>query len=367
MPDGPKQLPVGALLVAIAALASGPILTGQGAGAALALLPAEEVWQIRLADLPSASGAMDAARVYVPLTSGDVAALERATGALVWTQRLESRSAPLADGQALYVAAADGLHALDPSTGESRWTAPLDASTREMILAADDLLVVPLRTGGLAAMRRVDGRPAWTQALEGRIVTSLAADAGTLYAASADGQVTAIATDEGRVRWQRPLTGSPAPPALARDRVFIGTTGSSLFALNPRNGRPRWRWSLGGTVAGVVADDDFVYVATLDNLLRAFNRGNGHERWRQPLATRPLAPPRLAGDHLVVTGVDPAISLFLAATGTPVGTYAAPDQTLVQGEPLIDPQPDSGSVTIVLVLRDGRVIGLRSQSTSSGD
>jgi len=102
-------------------------------------------------------------------------------------------------------------------------------------------------------VHRSGGEVAWMQMLEGRSVTSLAADADTLYAASADDQITAITIDEGRVKWEQSLTGVPAPPVLARDRVFVGTSGSALHALDPRNGRTRWRWSLGATVTGILA------------------------------------------------------------------------------------------------------------------
>jgi outer membrane protein assembly factor BamB len=326
----------------------------------LPLLPAEEVWQVILPALPAAGGAMDALRTYVPLVSGEIVALDRPTGSTLWRAAGATALPPVAEGETVYVAAADGLYALAAGTGTIRWMAPAEPAAAAPILASG-VLLAPQRPGGVLAIGQADGQPLWRQPLDGTAVVAVTAAAQTIFVAGADARVTALAAADGRVIWQRVLDGAPATLTAARDRLFVGTTDHRLYALDPRSGRTRWDWSLAGAVVGAVADDHRVYVATLDTLFRSFNRGNGHQRWRQALPTRPLAPPRLLGSELVITGVDPALSTFRADTGAPLATYTTPDAVLVQGWPLLDPDAAPADVHLVVVLRDGRVVGLRRE------
>jgi hypothetical protein len=60
----------------------------------------------------------------------------------------------------------------------------------------------------------------------------------------------------------------------------------------------------------------------------------------------------------VVSGSGPALSTFHADTGAAISTWSAPAGTLLQGPPLID-DPAPFRVAIVVVFRDGQVVGLR--------
>src|SRR5579862_6710155 len=79
---------------------------------ALPLLPIEPQWIALLDSQPSAPGVMDASRVYIPLQPEEVVALDRFTGAKLWTHDVESSWAPVLAADTLYIAASDELHAL---------------------------------------------------------------------------------------------------------------------------------------------------------------------------------------------------------------------------------------------------------------
>jgi hypothetical protein len=117
----------------------------------------------------------------------------------------------------------------------------------------------------------------------------------------------------------------------------------------------------GGDVTGVVVDEDVAYVVSLDNIVRALNRGNGNQRWKTELPTRPILPPRVFFGTVVVTGLAPAVSTFAAKDGMAVATWAPPPpaDAELQGPPLIDGFLDPFGVAMVVILRDGRVIGVR--------
>jgi hypothetical protein len=105
-----------------------------------------------------------------------------------------------------------------------------------------------------------------------------------------------------------------------------------------------------------------VFYASLDNIVRGLNRGNGNQRWKKPTPTRPVLPPRLVRDDVLIVGLDPALSTFDAKTGTPGGMYSAP--AALAGEPLIDPDFHPFEVAAVIIMRDGRIVALRPQSVA---
>src|SRR4030095_2558872 len=106
------------------------------------LLPADVVWMLTLPDPPSAGGAMDGQRVYIPLSSGRIVGLDRKTGEMVWMREIESAWPPVADGDTVYVVASDALHALDAETGDTKWRSPIEHMAIAPISASGAVVVV---------------------------------------------------------------------------------------------------------------------------------------------------------------------------------------------------------------------------------
>ena len=77
------------------------------------LVGTEAAWTVTLPAPPSAPGALDDRRVYVPLRSNLLVALDRETGVLAWSRALETASPLLAADDSLYVDAGDRIQALN--------------------------------------------------------------------------------------------------------------------------------------------------------------------------------------------------------------------------------------------------------------
>jgi outer membrane protein assembly factor BamB len=145
-------------------------------------------------------------------TAGDFKLLDAATGAEIWSQRLDAGSAvhgligsPASDGRRLYVPSASpplGLIALGLD-GRVAWT----AGTRQPVYGR------PALGGGVAVFAT-----------------------GEVFGDQSSGEVMAVASADGRVLWRRPepaaLLGSPA---LAGGEVVIGDTAGTLLAFRPRS------------------------------------------------------------------------------------------------------------------------------------
>ena len=325
------------------------------------LLPAEQAWLVTLPAPPSAGGVMDADRVYVPLQNEQVVALDRETGETRWMRGIETAWPPVLGAGRVYIAASDELHALDPETGATIWRVPMPQPLLAPQTFDSGWLLGVHERGDVIALRAADGREIWRRRVgngDAPMAGPVPGERDAFYLTLDDGTVVALSLVDGRILWQQQIPGRPSPPAWAPGRIYVGSTDNYFYAFDSEDGKPEWKWRSGGDVIGAAADDEFVYVASLDNIIRALNRGNGNQRWRKDTGTRPLGPPVAVGRLAIAPGVMPMLSAFDARTGAPAGTYVAPGD--LQGRPLLDPDPKPFTVTAVLVLRHGQVVGLNS-------
>ena len=305
----------------------------------------------------SAAGTLDAQRVYVPLQSGQLVALNRETGATEWSVPLMSSWAPMISEGVLYAASASELLALDAASGDPLWRVNLDAELMVAPALQGNMIVVLLKPDQLRAVRLSDGSEAWRRAIPVPSASpSMGADATGVVVASGN-RVSRFTSSDGQLAWERELGGSLSTPFIAGDRVFVGSTDNYLYALDTGTGRLLWRFGTGGDVVGATADDRFVYFAALDNLLRALRRGNGNQVWKRDLSTRTIAPPSTFGGIVVVSGNNPAMAAFNATTGDPIDKLELAAD--VQGIPLVDAAPRPFRVAMIVITKDGRAIGLR--------
>jgi eukaryotic-like serine/threonine-protein kinase len=192
------------------------------------LLPAEPAWQVTLPFPPSAGVAMDETRVYVPLEGEHFAAINRETGATLWTVDIESVWPPLVHDSVVFLAASDELHALDAATGNRRWRVPLGRGAMAPMAMTQDMLVVLVAPDEVWAFRQSDGERLWVRALGGRSGrASMAVNASGIYVALVDRIIRVMPTD-GSVRWDRMLPGAMTSVSVAKDRVFAGSTSIEI-------------------------------------------------------------------------------------------------------------------------------------------
>lgn len=331
------------------------------------LLPVEQAWLRRLDALPAASGALDRDRVYIPLQEGGTVALDRETGDVRWRNPLGGiRPLVLAPSLVITINTAEVI-ALNRATGAIEWRVTLPSNATSPALTTGNLLVLALENGAVIALNTTDnGSIAWASRLgDLPAPVAFAADESAVYVTTGDSRVVALARASGLQVWSVTIPGTLSPPAVGKDRVFVGSTRNMFVALNASNGKMAWRWTaemIGGDIAGAAVDGDVTFFVGLDNLLHAVNRSNGNQRWKQATPTRPIAPPMAFGGVVAVFGVSPAVATFDARTGAPIGTYVVPSDPGTAPSPrplLVDPDLQPFRVAMVAVTADGRAIGLR--------
>lgn len=191
---------------------------------------------------------------YSTTVAGVVTASDRETGVPVWRRRLPGLVAPggalAVDARARVVAtvwlARDGrfgLDALDAATGTRRYRVDLGAGPPPTaVAAARGLLVVG--DGSAPAVRAVDaatGAPRWSTPSPAGFdpVTVPAVRRGLVALADAAGNLAAYDLAGGVRRWSRPL-GLPVPgahPVLAGGRVALATWEGDVVLASAATGR----------------------------------------------------------------------------------------------------------------------------------
>ena len=321
-----------------------------------ALFPLEEAWMITLPAPPAAPAARDGSHVYVPLASESLVALDWASGDMIWSTNLKATSAPVTANGVVYIGAGTSILALDAASGDTRWTANTDA-TQLLCLAGTRLIAVSSST--LRAFDAASGMAQWTQHLDDAgAPVGAQASGDALVVSFAKGAVRRLSLDDGHVIWTRSVEPRPGPPLVARNTAYVGSADNRFYALAIKDGKVRWTWRTGGAVTGAAADAKSVYYTGLDAVVRAVNPGNGNQKWKHDIGTRAVAPPVALDGSVLIAGLTPLLSGFAPLTGQPQGTFDLPGD--VHGVPLVSDTLVPRTVSVAVVLKDGRAYGLRS-------
>ncbi len=176
-------------------------------------------------------------------------ALNAATGAKIWSRRLDNMSmtTPVVARGLVFVGA-----------GNQQFTSAQQA--RVLHLASRHVL---RGTGPCAvyALNARTGRIVWKYATQGEDMPSAVYHRGVVYAATGGGHVYAFHARGGGVLWKRSIGSyvSMSSPALSGGMLYVsGAHPYNVYALNARSGRVAWSVGLPGVFAG--SDDCSVAV-----------------------------------------------------------------------------------------------------------
>jgi outer membrane protein assembly factor BamB len=327
----------------------------------LPLFPLRVRWSTELEAPPSAGIASDNTRVFVPLTTGGVLAVDAASGATAWRADVTTTLRPaVADGQ-VYVVGGDALQALDAGTGRAVWRVPLTSAVSAPLVARSGWIIAALQSGEVLALRGADGTVVWRETLAAAVTTAPAINGDRVYLPGSDGLVRALAINTGETIWTQALGGAIVSIAPLGTRVYVGSSDNYFYCLDDGKGRVRWRWRAGADPIGAaIADDERVYFSSLDTVVRALDRGHGAQRWRQPLPWRPRSGPLRVGNTLVAAGIAVDLRGYALDTGTPVGEYALTENRLevLEGVPVVIERAALPGDFLVAAIADGRLVAL---------
>jgi outer membrane protein assembly factor BamB len=167
----------------------------------------------------------------------------------------------------------------------------------------------------------------------------------TLYFASWDHNVYALGLRgrrKPRLLWKFTTDAEvDSSPAYAGGRVFVGTNGGSLYALNARTGHELWRST---SYSSFLHGREYfyatptlaygrVYIGNTDGTLYAFGQKTGHLLWARHAGTYVYSAAAVWHREVIVGTYDGNLIAYDAATGRERWRHAAP--AAIHGAPSV--------------------------------
>jgi len=204
----------------------------------------------------------DSGKVFITTGLGEVAALDAATGKLIWRVKPAGplRGSPTIAFNAVYAMTQDNqLVALNVEDGSVLWNVSASTGLSGVFGVAAPAVgagtvVAGYSTGELVAYRYENGRTLWSDALARTslsttvgVVTDIDADPiidrGRVFALGQGGRMAAYELTTGQRVWELNLAGI-STPAVAGDWIFTLTDDAKLLCLARSTGKARWSTQL---------------------------------------------------------------------------------------------------------------------------
>jgi len=259
-------------------------------------------------------------------------AMDITSGSVRWSREYDEWVMSLTtDGQTLYVGSHSGVEALDPATRTVNWSTTDSHADGGEVLATDDRLFSGGEYGKLLALDPDDGSELWSQWHNNLATMIPTFDEDRIYVpvsgsnTSAGGTVHAY-THEGDPEWTFDVeaniedsyfSGGVSPVVV--DDVVVTSSGPTIFALDVATGDLRWAHVVApdDNIEEVCSDGNRIFGGTQGGTVVALNPATGTEHWRAPYSTSVVAIPHLtlAEDRLYVTRFNGSLTVYEATTG----------------------------------------------------
>ncbi|HIE99537.1 MAG TPA: serine/threonine protein kinase [Planctomycetes bacterium] len=208
----------------------------------------DRLWQTKISDYVVHQGYGSSPAPYKHLVivgadnkgGGAVAALDRASGDIVWKQSRPAKpnySSPIilnvAGKDQLFLTGCDKVTSLDPLTGTTNWE--IEGATTECVTSTVTDGVHIYTSGGYpknhmaAVVADGSGTVTWENTVRAYVPSMLCSD-GYLYAALDGGFATCRESDTGKEVWKSRLGGTfSSSPVLVGDRIYATNEEGTTF------------------------------------------------------------------------------------------------------------------------------------------
>jgi outer membrane protein assembly factor BamB len=326
-------------------------------GLARSALPTLKVaWAHEAGDTIESSAAIADGAVFVGSSSGQLLALDLATGKRRWSYATGAEigeSSPCIDGGLVYIGDLKGVvHAVSARGGAPAWTFKAKTQIKASPVVVSGKVLVGSYDQTVYALDARTGRLAWSFETEGQVHSTAGVDGGLVYVTGCDAFLRALRVADGKEMF-RVASGAytGASPALSNGRAFYGTFENEVIAVDLTGRKVVWRYrperqfpfySSAAVAAGRVV------VGGRDKLIHALDAATGKAAWTFATRARVDSSPLIAGGKVCVASGDGRVYVLDLAKGAKLEEHDA-------GSP-ISASPALAAGRLVIGTQDGQVI-----------
>jgi outer membrane protein assembly factor BamB len=249
---------------------------------ALAAVTGERTWRAPLPAALAAAPLVSGPHVIGVLRSGEVRALDRASGTMAWTQTLGGTPdlvSPVVNDRFLAALSEGEVVLVETTSGRLLWRRRLPAPTTALRVDLDRVFVGS-RDNFLYALDGRDGRIRWRWRTGGDVIGVPEVDDRRVYFVSLDNVVRALDRVNGAQRWKAGLPTRPiGGPVLLGGELIVAGVSAALHVVDIGTGRLQPAIALDAepslpplAVASPGSDGPSVVVVTRDGRLRRLTR-----------------------------------------------------------------------------------------------
>lgn len=258
--------------------------------------------------------------VYSADHNGYVQAINKATGAQLWTKKLPYApvSGPtVGEGDLILAADDSSIIALNQGDGSERWKAKVSGEVLAKPVIAHGKVIAKTIDGNLYAFDAHSGDQKWVSphgapSLILKASSSPVVMGDKVLVGYSDGKIDAVDLESGHLLWQKSIvyaTGSSdierlvdidADPVIRGNTAILGSYQGYIGAMSLTDGQMLWNKPV-SLYKNMTAQGDTLYLTDSDDVIWAINTSNGQVNWKQvALKARGLTEPVLMGDRLFV-------------------------------------------------------------------
>lgn len=331
-------------------------------GVSSASIPAKLnlAWTYEAGDSIESSAAIAEGTIYVGTQSGELHAVELATGKLRWKYRTGQpvgESSPAVAGGVVYVGDLGGtVHAVDAREGKVVWTFKTQGEIRASPVVSGGNVVIGSYDEHLYGINARSGALVWKVKTEGPVHATAAVAEGIAYISGCDERFRAIRISDGAELYSiesGAYTG--ASPALDGKQAYYGTFNNEVLGVDLTARRVVWRYEHPQRqfpfYSSAAVANGRVVIGGRDKMVHGLDARTGKGVWTFTTRARVDSSPAIAGGRVYVGSNDGRLYVLNLADGAKLWEFEA-------GAPL-SASPAIAEGYVVIGSQDGRLYAFR--------
>lgn len=259
--------------------------------------------------------------LYTADPSGQIEAVDKATGKLLWAKKLDAGivSGPsVAAGTVALGTDSSSVVLLKQVDGTELWRTKISSEVLSKPIIVNSKVIAKTIDGNLYALDLVSGKQLWVSEHGAPSLILKASSSPVIIANNmilvgySDGKMDAVDLQTGHLVWQRSIayaSGSSdverlvdidADPIVRGNVVYLASYQGYVGALSLVDGQFIWR-KPASVYKNMAIDGNTLYLTDSDDVVWAINRNTGQVNWKQvALKARGLTEPVLMGNRIIV-------------------------------------------------------------------